>query len=210
MKDERPFQLRNYHIRRGRPKDSSPLYPITKAEYIIGDIGGVTKVTVLPETGEEGKIYYNTTDKKYYVYDSTSTSYKELRVGQGIPVASTIRHKPTNGDSLDSNIDTNNRFILEQDTYYYLNDFIVEAEGSITLVNLWFEGMGNDDSDYTRQYIWRMTIPTNNVNLSMTGVLNTPQSTKDILDNLEVGHDYEFNLLEGVLFVADITDVVNS
>lgn len=65
---EKGFQLRNYHIRRGsRPKDSTPLYPITKAENIIGG-AGVTQVAELPATGDEGKIYYNTTEKKYYTY----------------------------------------------------------------------------------------------------------------------------------------------
>lgn len=67
---EKGFQLRNYHIRRGsRPKDSTPLYPITKAENVIGG-AGVTQVTELPAIGDEGKIYYNTTEKKYYTYTS--------------------------------------------------------------------------------------------------------------------------------------------
>ena len=34
--------------------------------------GGVEKVDTLPETGEEGKIYYNTTNKQYYRYHEGS------------------------------------------------------------------------------------------------------------------------------------------
>ena len=44
--------------------------PIEKALQRIGGIGGgVTQVAELPATGDEGKIYYNITNKKYYVYD---------------------------------------------------------------------------------------------------------------------------------------------
>lgn len=44
--------------------------PIEKALQRIGGIGsGITQVAELPATGEEGKIYYNTTNKKYYVYN---------------------------------------------------------------------------------------------------------------------------------------------
>lgn len=34
--------------------------------------GGVEKVATLPEKGEEGKIYYNTTNKQYYRYHEGS------------------------------------------------------------------------------------------------------------------------------------------
>lgn len=37
-----------------------------------GNSTGVTSVSTLPATGEEGKIYYNTTDNKYYIYNTDS------------------------------------------------------------------------------------------------------------------------------------------
>lgn len=37
-----------------------------------GNGTGVTSVSSLPATGEEGKIYYNTTDNKYYIYNTDS------------------------------------------------------------------------------------------------------------------------------------------
>lgn len=76
---EKGFQLRNYHVRRGKDKDNTPLYPITKAENIIGG-AGVTQVTELPAAGDEGKIYYNTTEKKYYIY-TEENGWSELGSG---------------------------------------------------------------------------------------------------------------------------------
>jgi hypothetical protein len=78
---EKGVQLRNYHVRRGKDKDNTPLYPITKAENIIGG-AGVTQVTELPATGDEGKIYYNTTEKKYYTY-TEENGWSELGSGSG-------------------------------------------------------------------------------------------------------------------------------
>lgn len=43
-----------------------------------GSGDGVTKVAELPSEGVTGRIYYNTTDKKYYVYDETTSDFTEL------------------------------------------------------------------------------------------------------------------------------------
>ena len=73
MDKDQIIQLRNHHLKQGRNNDRRPIYPITKAECIIGDVGGgVEKVATLPEKGEEGKIYYNTTNKQYYRYHEGS------------------------------------------------------------------------------------------------------------------------------------------
>ena len=73
MDKDQIIQLRNHHLKQGRNNDRRPIYPITKAECIIGDVGGgVQKVDTLPETGEEGNIYYNTTNKQYYRYHEGS------------------------------------------------------------------------------------------------------------------------------------------
>lgn len=73
MDKDQIIQLRNHHLKQGRNNDRKPIYPITKAECIIGDVGGgVEKVASLPKKGEEGKIYYNTTNKQYYRYHEGS------------------------------------------------------------------------------------------------------------------------------------------
>lgn len=80
MDKDQIIQLRNHHLKQGRNNDRRPIYPITKAECIIGGAGGVQKVDTLPEKGEEGKVYYNTTEKKYYIY-TEENGWSELGSG---------------------------------------------------------------------------------------------------------------------------------
>ena len=55
-----------------------------KLESIIEsmDLNGVTSVNELPDSGEEGKIYYNTSDGKYYVY--SDSAFKDVMGGVNI------------------------------------------------------------------------------------------------------------------------------
>lgn len=49
-----------------------------KIKFEGGSGDGVTKVAELPSEGVVGRIYYNTTDKKYYIYDETTSDFTEL------------------------------------------------------------------------------------------------------------------------------------
>ena len=191
--DRYKFQLRNYHIRRGRPKDSTPLYPVTKAEYIIGDVSGVTKVTSLPETGEAGKIYYNTTDNKYYLYNGTSYS----PIGsQGMPIGET----PENTSITPSKVD----YTLAANTFYNLDTFYTTSDDEVPKdATFRFDGIASEDAMNT--YVFRMTVPDAGVpNMTFNYVI-IPDSTKEVLDALEEGHTYEFNVFGNVMLVTDIT-----
>lgn len=123
MDKEQIIQLRNHHLKQGRNNDRRPIYPITKAECIIGDVGGgVEKVDTLPETGEEGKIYYNTTNKKYYTYTNEG-GFNET--GSGIETVTTFNVVP-NGEgmpSVDTQIpispDEQSDFLLALPALYY-------------------------------------------------------------------------------------------
>ena len=61
------------------------------------------------------------------------------------------------------------------------------------------------DGDYTVSYIWRVTAPSC---LSITVPTSTiiPEASNDILSAFEAMHSYEFNVLQGVLLVTDITN----
>lgn len=123
MDKEQIIQLRNHHLKQGRNNDRKPIYPITKAECIIGDVGGgVEKVDTLPEKGEEGKIYYNTTDKKYYTYTNEG-GFNET--GSGIETVTTFGVVPKGEDmpSVDTQIpispDEQSDFLLALPALYY-------------------------------------------------------------------------------------------
>ena len=124
MDKEQIIQLRNHHLKQGRNNDRRPIYPITKAECIIGDVGGgVEKVDTLPEKGEEGKIYYNTTDKKYYTYTNEG-GFNET--GSGIETVTTLDFVPHGADM--PSVDTQIPISLEESDplpalyYQYTND----------------------------------------------------------------------------------------
>lgn len=53
-----------------------------KTKVVLESQGGdgVTKVSALPESGVAGRIYYNTADGKYYVYNETTSVFTELGV----------------------------------------------------------------------------------------------------------------------------------
>lgn len=194
---EKGFQLRNYHVRRGsRPKDSTPLYPITKAENIIGDVGGVTQVTELPTTGEEGKIYYNTTEKKYYTYTSEG-GFSEIG-------ATAMPHgeAPENISQFPL---ASAEYVLKPNTYYDFDEFYTEDITVTPLpVIINFDDINNNT--VANSYVFRMTVPTTGVmNMTMRGVIIT-NSAKEILDNLEQGNRYEFNVFDRVLLITDITE----
>lgn len=64
---------------------------------------GVTRVASLPATGEEGKIYYNTNNKKYYTYTNEG-GFNET--GSGIETVTTFSVIPNDDDmpSVDTQI----------------------------------------------------------------------------------------------------------
>lgn len=138
MDKDQIIQLRNHHLKQGRNNDRRPIYPITKAECIIGDVGGgVEKVDTLPETGEAGKIYYNTSDGKYYAYDK-----KEFTsIGSGIETVTTFGVASNGMPSVDTQLPIPSdevRNILPALYYQYTNDNI----------KLWIVRISQQDENY--------------------------------------------------------------
>lgn len=206
MDKDQIIQLRNHHLKQGRNNDRKPIYPITKAECIIGDVGGgVEKVNILPEKGEEGKIYYNTTDGTYYVYNNDKFEpIAKQGMAKGTPEIT--GHYAISGSDL-----TGVNLKLQPNTYYNLSDAIWFTDqdletpdvGSLTFT---FEGLDGTD-DTTNSYVFRMIIGVNSPNLKFNGVL-IPDVTKEVLDNLEQGHKYEFNVFDRYMLVTDVTVTV--
>lgn len=172
----------------------------------------VTKVATLPEVGELGKIYYDTTNDKYCVYDAENTKYKDLAEEivekPGLPIATEIE----SDDSTTTVGET--AYGLLPNTFYNLNNLINSIGMETT--HIYLIDATHDDDSFTRQYIWRLTVPgTDGESVAIPSGfsldieeddLAIPEASKDILDDLEPNHTYEFNVLEGVLFVADVTN----
>lgn len=88
--------------------------------------GGVQKVDTLPEKGEDGKIYYNTNNKKYYTYTNKG-GFNEI--GSGVETVTTFGVVP-NGEDMPS-VDTQIPIVSDEHRdslpalyYQYPNDNI--------------------------------------------------------------------------------------
>lgn len=132
--------------------------PIEKALQRIGGIsgfGGVIQVAELPATGEESKIYYNTTEKKYYTY-TTDDGWKEI--GNDNITTSTVKFyylDPSNfGTGDNSLIYTDNGDIGNTEQLYFdsaSNRWFIphEIDGSNTTVRIEYV---NADTDINSVY----------------------------------------------------------
>ena len=178
----------------------------------LGGDGGVTPVSTLPEQGEQDKIYHNTTDGKYYVYDGAK--YSEFGAST-IPVVSHHSHIEHDGLILLG------QYNLEPNTLYDTGsmEMQVRTVNNVTTASLLLV-LNNPDPTIAQCYMFRQTMPvagdrdpaisSYNIDIayssgsSMTVIV--PDAAQEILGNLEGGHTYEFNILHGVLAVMDITD----
>lgn len=102
IRKEQIVQLREHDLNRGHNRSQTPVYPITVPESIEGlaeylskaGIAGTTTVDELPASGEEGKIYYNTSNGKYYTWSGTHSEFSQVVtandiVDPSIPIIST-------------------------------------------------------------------------------------------------------------------------
>ena len=169
------------------------------------DGGGVTKVNTLPETGEAGKIYYNTSDNTYYVYNNDKF---EPIAKQGMPKG----EPEITGHYVISGTDKNGASItLQPNTYYNLSDAIWFTNQDLEdpdIAGLTFTFDGLDGTvDSTNSYVFRMIIGVDSPNLVFNGIF-IPDVTKEVLDNLELNHEYEFNVFDKYMLVTDVTITV--
>lgn len=197
----------------------------------LGEGNGVTTVSILPLTGEAGRIYYNTKDGKYYVY-SQANGFSEIG-NVGIPIVlaedtkhtymqtltvggkTTINYGGTDDDFANgatgapANLIGGTRdtagYYLEANKFYELG----EVSDSFRLYCV------NNSKTEVKEYMGRFTV-TGNDNLTLTCLrgaasVDTPAaSTIEIIapddtPDLEPGHTYEFNISASVLAIKDIT-----
>lgn len=169
--------------------------------------GGVTKVNTLPKTGEAGKIYYNTSDNTYYVYNNDKF---EPIAKQGMPKgtpeithyseASFVNGTFVNKKGLKLGLKPNTYYDLSDEIWYSNKDAETPDVGSLTFT---FDELNGTD-DTTNSYVFRMIIGVNSPNLVFSGVF-IPDVTKEVLDNLKLKHEYEFNVFDRYMLVTDVT-----
>ena len=199
------------------------------------DVGGVTKVASLPETGEAGKIYYNTTSNTYYLHDGTS--YVPVGIVEDtsfplVPKAGVIYH------IVDRATDTDGYFAYDGTSYRqfcaHSYPVVTPAEPAHTVDDTYdtvsytlqpnkyysLSGVGGGtDQTKTRVLALQFTPKTNvaeqyvgrvscdgPVQLQLPAGIHLPDEHPD----LEEDHTYEFNILYDTCLITDITYTDNS
>lgn len=154
--------------------------------------GGVTSVSSLPEQGEQGKIYYNTTDNKYYTYNGSD--YEVL--------GSAVVKRVTEEDP--SSI---GQYYIKENTLYddcFLWGLKVISGATTAVLDIVTE---QPDDDNAHCYVFRTTIPntTDDFNITFSPNVKIPDEVNDFISSMETGHTYEFNIFADVLLISDVT-----
>jgi hypothetical protein len=155
-----------------------------------GNSSGATSVPSLPATGESGKIYYNTTDNNYYVWDSASNAYVNM-VSPDIKVITSLSDVPRIPDGGQTAI---NSYVLQPNVFYNIENWD-RSLGSSTAIEFSFnstEGI----------FAGRFTAWADDMNITWPASVTTPDSVDTTIVN---GHTYEFNVWQGVLLLTDVT-----
>ena len=147
----------------------------------------IISVSTLPREGETGKIYYNTTEDKYYVYDNATHKYTDLSSAT-IEVIDDIDDVET----VDLSPEVNT-YKLKPGVFYNIDDWNKGDESDTAMVFVFERGNGI--------YAGRFTAWADDMNITWpTTVDNIDEENVEIVS----GHTYEFNVWLGKCFVRDV------
>ena len=163
-----------------------------------GEGGNVSNVSSLPETGKAGEIYYNTTDGKYYVY--TEEGFTEFGIQEGLPI---IRQPESH--KIDGVVQAN-EYDLEPNKYYVFGPIggtpqsLVGSDGVELIGASSLTLHVETDHDIAKSYIGKFLANTDSPSITLVGA-----HFADDIPDLEASHTYEFNILNGICKITDIT-----
>ena len=208
---EQIVQLREHDLNRGHDKSNKPVYPRTVAAAIEGIEelgGGVTKVATLPNRGELGKIYYNTTDNKYYVFGSDG--WEPAGKDAPIPVVTDpneVEHRFNQvPDSVNNNAGTvEYLYDLQPNVFYNIEDWLEvdnlpTVEWEVVNIGFYFVFDPNTDGAVAGRFkAWE-----DGINFHWPAGVKVANSEDVEIVN---GHTYEFNVYKGVAIIMDLGEL---
>ena len=205
----------SYVIIEGYEKNKVFLGEVIK-KYIPNpdDLNGVKSVDALPDTGEEGRIYYNTTDKCYYYY--SIGEYKSLAtIGE---VDTAVRESTFMKLAYPSPIIRNkdnvfyDEYSVAENTYSVLGTVgaartvdVITTSAAVFAISFKTTTLA---SGTTHSVTGRFTVDENNTGLSIyldPGIYIPDDNDFTGGTGFEAGHTYEFNILHDVCLFSDIT-----
>ena len=153
--------------------------------------GGVIIVNTLPDTGEEGKIYYNTTTGTYYISDNGKwRTFNETTVVTSLDDVETWGHQ---------GVLSFNEYILEPNIFYNISNW--DNSGTPQT----YPGIRLHVTNLNGLYAGRFTAWKDNMSLWFTSDNNEELIVPDNIPDIVNGHTYEFNVWQGVLILVDVT-----
>lgn len=157
----------------------------------VDEGGGVTVVNTLPDTGEEGKIYYNTTTGTYYISDNGKwRTFNETTVVTSLDDVETWGHQ---------GVPSFNEYILEPNVFYNISNW--DNSGTPQT----YPGIRLHVTNLNGLYAGRFTAWRDNMSLWFTSDNNEELIVPDNIPDIVNGHTYEFNVWQGVLILVDVT-----
>ena len=159
-----------------------------------GKDGGVTKVDTLPEQGEEGKIYYNTTTGTYYVWDTEKSTFTPLGVDETVVITDIDDVEQAKEELIPGTQSViANGYILEPNVFYNIENW----QKDMTFDGIAFKFDATDNNVYAG----RFTAWADDMTIGLPAGVSLPDETVSIAKE----HTYEFNIWQGVLLLTDVT-----
>lgn len=206
IKNEDIVQLRQNDLNRGRNKSNAPVYPKTVPEAIIGlssylgkeGLKDVIVVSELPNTGEEGKIYYNQYDYNYYTYNGEFSKIGK----ETADVVTDIDDVPKKPSRPGVTV-PNNSYALKANVFYNIDNWNRDTDTENNAYMKFVLGLDGKEGIFAG----RFTAWADDMNITWPAGVTTPDSVDTTIVN---GHTYEFNVWQGVLILADVTTTVTT
>lgn len=167
------------------------------------DVSGIEKVVDDPDSPEDGKIYYNTLTKEYRVYNSDTQEWDKFAVVEhiGLPLV-TSNFEVQEGYPVVGGEDTLDGYKVYSNKFYNFSSVV--ADGS-PLALYFPELASSDNNSYVLSFVGSFLAPNDVSGFSFTLYDNVHLDDASSEITIEAGHMYEFNVLNRVCKLTDIT-----
>lgn len=169
----------------------------------VADISGIEKTDEEPENPEDGKIYYNTLTKEYRIYNSDTQEWDKFAVVEhvGLPLV-TSDFEVQEGYPVIGGETTLDGYKVYSNKFYNFSSAV--ADGS-PLALYFPELTSSDNTSYALSFVGSFLAPSDVSEFSFTLYNNVHLDDASSEITIEAGHTYEFNILNKVCRLTDIT-----
>jgi hypothetical protein len=154
----------------------------------------VVSVDELPESGDAGKIYYNTTDNTYNIWDAEKSAFTHLGVDETVVITDIDDVEQAKEELIPGTQSViANGYVLEPNVFYNIENW----QKDLTFDGIAFKFDATDNNVYAG----RFTAWADAMSIGLPAGVSLPDETVDIIE----GHTYEFNIWQGVCIIQDVT-----